>query len=469
MLSLGEIQAIDHLRIVNMKGNEEGIAKRIVTDSRIVKPGDLFIALRGERFDGSAFVKDAFRNGACCAIVEKPVKTNRPYILVRDSVQALGDVARLHRRKFSIPVIAVTGSSGKTTTKEMILAVLGTTYRVLATKGNLNNHIGVPQTLLGLTARHDLAVIEMGMNHSGELTYLCRVAEPTHGLITNVGKAHLEYFRTIKKIAEAKGELFAWIGKSRRGKGFVNLDDAYVVRESRRLKDLISYSAKSASADVKAELVQVDRNGYPLMKIHACVWKKPVTVRLKIAGIQNVSNALAAAAVGIEFGVFPQLIKKGLESFTPVRGRMEVLNKHGITIINDAYNANPESVRSALETIARMQCRGRRILVLGDMLELGTAALREHRTLGAEITSRNCDLLLGHGPLTLGVCKHSTAHEKYHFESKEELIATLTRIVKKHDIVLVKGSHGMHMDEIVTALTSMQPNREQRKTGGGKH
>ena len=469
MFTLKEIQSIEHVAVEHIQAVGSRTIKRVTTDSRNVKPGDLFIALRGERFDGHEFVEDAFERGALCAIVEEHAEqkaTQYPKIIVRDTTRALGELARLHRRKFSLPVIAVTGSSGKTTTKEMMYLILKSKYNVLCTQGNLNNHIGVPQTLFGLSKKHDLAVIEMGMNHAGEITHLCELAEPTHGVITNVGKAHLEFFSSIKRIAEAKGELFDWLGKRDDRRGFVNLDNELVVSQAKKLKKKTTYSEKTGKANVYGELEQVTKQGFPQFVLSADSWKKSVDIQLNVAGVHNVSNALAASAVGKEFGITPEKIKSGLEQFKPVHGRMEVVTVAGVTIVNDAYNANPESVHSALRTIASMDCTGRRIAVLGDMLELGTGAIGEHRKIGAALSKLRCDVLLTFGPLAKCIDEASTVNEKIHFSNREELTEYLKTMLLPDDIVLIKGSHGMNMSAIADSLIAeLSP---KKKANGAK-
>jgi UDP-N-acetylmuramoyl-tripeptide--D-alanyl-D-alanine ligase len=467
MFTFRDMQAIDHVSVKNMDGLDQNRIKRVTTHSRMTKKGDVFVALRGERFDGNQFVAEAIERGAVCAVVDKTMRifpTGFPTLVVRDTTKALGDLARLHRRKFTIPVIAITGSSGKTTTKEMIHKVLKSKYHVLCTEGNLNNHIGVPRTLFRLTKNHDLAVIEMGMNHAGEIQSLCSIAEPTHGVITNIGKAHLQFFRSINRIARAKGELFIWLGSSANRKGFVNLDDDLVVMQARTLKKKITFSEKDKKAQVQAKLIAVNKNGCPRFLLSARGWKNPVEIQLSIAGVHNVSNALAAAAIGNEFGISADEIKHGLEHFQPISGRMEVLHAHKLTILNDAYNANPESVLSALRTIASMDCLGRRIVVLGDMLELGKRAIEEHRKVGVELSKHRCDVLFTYGSLANCIHEVSGVPEKYHFARKEELITAIKNIVRKNDVVLVKGSHGMKMKEVVDALVDLRI----KQTGAGR-
>ncbi len=455
MFTLEELLTLEHIAVKNITNSTKLRINGVAIDSRKIQNGDVFIALRGEIFDGHDFIASAFEKGAVFAIVDsvwQGTNNSLPMIVVQDTTRALGELAHYHRRKFQIPVIAVTGSSGKTTTKQMISSVLGTTYRVLATEGNLNNHIGVPLTLFRLKKKHQVAVIEMGMNHAKEIQYLCEIAEPTHGIITNVGKAHLEYFKSITKIADAKGELFDWLGSNKNTTGFVNLDDELVFSQAKKLKRKVTFSERSKRATVFGVLNQVDKKGCPQFSIYGFNGKKPMEVRLKSPGVHNTQNALGAAAVGATLGVSPDNIKEGLEKFSIVKGRMDVVTSKGVTIIDDTYNANPESMISALKTESLMECNGKRIVVLGDMFELGKNASTEHKKIGSALKNFKCDVLVTVG--TMAECIHEKANVKVkvHYTGREAVAMYLKEIVQRGDLVLVKGSHGMKMNEIVQLL-----------------
>ena len=262
-----ELLNIEHLRVQNVEGLQDKKLKGVSTDSRRVKPGEVFFAIRGEKFDGHDFVSDAAQRGCLAAVVEDRLLPsavrveNLPLLILNDSTKALGDFARFYKRKFDIPVIAVTGSNGKTTTKEMIAEVLGEKFTVLKTEGNLNNHIGVPQTLFRLEKKHDVAVIELGTNHFGEIDYLCTVAEPTYGLITNVGRAHLEFFGSLEGVAQAKGELFERLQP--RGFGFVNADDRRVVDKARKLRRKLTYGFEEKRANIKGRFLGLNDRVQP--------------------------------------------------------------------------------------------------------------------------------------------------------------------------------------------------------------
>jgi UDP-N-acetylmuramoyl-tripeptide--D-alanyl-D-alanine ligase len=456
-LDARELLNIEHLRVQNVDALQGKRLRGVSTDSRTVKAGDVFFAIKGERFDGHAFVAGVFSQGCIAAVVEERFKEHDaslegvPLLFVKDSIRALGQFAQWYRRKFDIPVVAITGSNGKTTTKEMIAAVLGQKYAVLKTEGNLNNHIGVPMTLFRLDKRHDVAVVEMGTNHFGEIDYLCSVAEPTHGLITNIARAHLEFFSGLEGVAKAKGEMFDWL--SSRGTGFVNVDDPLVVERAKSLKHRFSYGLAGKRANVKGRFLGLNEKVQPRFSFLVRPLSKPLSVQLQTYGKHTTENALAAAAVGSHFGVSARKIKSALERHHPGSKRMQVLRISGVTILNDTYNANPDSALSALHTLAVMECKGKRIVVLGDMLELGNSSEREHRRIGEEIRHLGFQYVLTYGNESANVSTESHATYALHYDEKRALVAYLEELVTPGDVVLVKGSRGMKMEDVVIHLT----------------
>jgi UDP-N-acetylmuramoyl-tripeptide--D-alanyl-D-alanine ligase len=436
----------------------------ISTDSRSVGTGEIFVAIHGEKFDGNAFAAGAIARGALCAIVDREWtgSNNLPLIITADTVETLGAIARLYRRKFEIPVIAVAGSNGKTTTKEMIVQILSTQYGVLGTPGNLNNHIGVPQTLFKLSEQHQAAVVEIGTNHFGELEYLCRVLEPTHGVITNAGREHLEFFGDAQGAAKAEAELFDYLNTF--GLAFVNLDDDLVEQHSGILKNKITYGFNAPTAEVKGAFVQVNEQGCYTFSI-ATSKQKPFVVSLPVPGEHIMHNALAAAAVGLTFGINPENIKRTLQEFIAVGKRMEVYEFSGVTIIDDTYNANPESMISALRTVHAMKSSGKKIAVLADMLELGKTSEDEHRSLGRAINSLSLDVLLTYGSDTAYIHGEAGVAMKKHYEDRNELARDLCRDVQPGDVVLVKGSRGMAMEQVVKALREDLERLVERESG----
>lgn len=451
-LTMEDVLALPHIGAHNVSGRASARFAGVCTDSRIVRRGELFVALRGENFDGNRFVGEAFRRGAAAAVVDTPAGRRaagaRPAVVVKDAAKALGSLARTYRSKFDIPVVAVAGSNGKTTTKEMIAKVLGKKYRVLSTEGNLNNHIGVPMTLFRLRPGHGAAVVEMGTNHFGEVRYLAGVALPTHGVITNIGREHLQFFRNVAGVARAEGELFAWLAANG-GTAIVNADDERVYRLAECNGRKISYGFGPYAGSVRGSGLAVDRSGRARFTVGRR-GARVFSVALSAPGRHAASNALAAAAVGLAFGVPPSGIRSALAGFRPVGKRMETVKAGGVTILNDTYNANPESVLSALETLSLFDGRGRRIAVLADMLEMGSAARREHRLVGKAIREHGFTDVLTYGPLAAHYLGSSGPGK--HYADKRRLAADLCSMARPGDVVLIKGSRGMKMEEIVASL-----------------
>lgn len=456
-----DIVKIQHLRTLGFSGNTGSPITGVSTDSRGTQSGDVFFAIRGEKFDGHDFVTRAISSGAAVVVVDQKwadsngamlVSLSIPRLVVENTVTALGDLASVYRAKFDIPVIAVAGSNGKTTTKNMIAAVLGTKYNVLSTEGNLNNHLGVPQTLFRLEQQHDIAVVEIGTNHFGEIEYLSRILAPTHGVLTNIGREHLEFFGTVEGVAKAEGELFEWL-RLNKGTMFVNKDDAHIVRQSKRAKGgkAISYGFRTAGLAVKGKILELNWDGCARLRLKL-LGKKAFDVQLNVPGEQNARNALCAATIGSKFSVAATNMKKALESFSAAGKRMEVLRLDGITVLNDTYNANPDSVLAALSTLREMKTKGRRIAVLGDMLELGTTADQEHRTIGKAVSTNRVDCLYTFGPMSKSIYDAATTKMKAHFDSKGALSQQLSAVLSVGDVVLVKGSRGMKMEDVVVHL-----------------
>lgn len=460
-ITVKDLQKLTDSEIINKDLLKRRRIMGVSTDSRTVKQDELFFALKGEKFDAHNFIDDAIHAGAAAIVVNKEwAQKNEIHfkplpcavVITPDTTVALGELARIYRRKFTIPVIAVAGSNGKTSTKEMVSAVLKTKYNVLQTEGNLNNHIGVPQTLFQLTSKHDAAVIELGTNHFGELKYLCEIAEPTHGLITNIGKEHLEFFVDEDGVAREEKELFRYLERNK-GIPFVNCDDKHLQEECKTIKRSLCYGTAS-TADIRAKKIEMNELGQARFNV---VWAKKdilFSVKLSVPGSHNVTNALAASAVGLKLKVKPKKIAEALRKFSSASKRMEVLSHNGIIILNDTYNSNPDSVIAALKTLKLFATSGRKIVVLGDMRELGEASKREHTNIGVIASEMKFDKLFTFGPFSKYTCEafgHSSAK---HFESKEELREALQQLLQPGDVVLIKGSRGMKMEEVVQQLTA---------------
>ena len=314
-LTVKSLMSLEHVGAHHLETIGAKTFVGVSIDSRTVKEGELFFAIRGENLDGHEFVEQAFASGAACAVVDAQADCKRwqfkPLLVVNDTTRAFGKLANIYRKKFRIPVLAVAGSNGKTTTKEMIATVLSTRYSVLSTHGNLNNHLGVPQTLFRLKPKHEIAVVEIGTNHFGEIMYLCDMLEPTHGVITNIGREHLQFFVDIDGVARAEGELFSSLGES--GGGFVNSDDEHVAAQAKLLKSKVTYGFSKSSNEINGKYLRVNENGCAEFAVTQKDGKKFV-VQLSVPGKHAMMNGLAAAAIGLTFKVPPTEIQIGRAS-----------------------------------------------------------------------------------------------------------------------------------------------------------
>jgi len=453
-LTAQELEAVEHRAFLNKEVLARKALKRVSTDSRTVAAGDLFVAIRGERFDGHSFIDEVFRHGALAAVVDYKSDlapfAGKPFLVVENTVRALGAVARMHRQKFKIPVLAVAGSNGKTTTKDMIAAVLKKKMNVLSTEGNLNNHIGVPMTMLRLTKKHKAAVIEIGTNHPGEIEYLCSILQPTHGLITNIGREHLEFLHSIEGVAQEEGALFSFL-RQKKGGAFINADDPHVRTVARRMKRTITYGFRASKADVSGAILSTNQSGCNTISFSAR-GKKTHKISLRVPGEHNAMNALAATAVGYSFRVSEKVIAGALSHFHPTEKRMQTLNLGGVMVLNDTYNANPDSMIAAVQTLDRAVVRGKKIAVLADMLELGDQSEAEHARVGTEIAHLGVDYVLTFGQYARFIHEECGNKQAVHYDHKNMLAEYLAELITAGDAVLVKGSRGMRMEDIVMFL-----------------
>jgi UDP-N-acetylmuramoyl-tripeptide--D-alanyl-D-alanine ligase len=439
--------------------------RRVCTDSRDVRPGDLFVALKGERFDGHQFVEAAWQRGAIGLVVEnrsgitsvaKSQASGRPVLLaVPDTLLAYQQLAAHHRRRFRIPVVAVTGSNGKTTTKDMVAHVLSERWTVLKTEGNLNNRIGVPQTLLGLRPRHQAAVVEMGVDHQGQTTRLGEIARPTIGLITNIGPDHLEFFGTVEASARAKGELLDLLPPD--GAAVLNADDAHFGYLASRTRCQVVSFGLSRKAEVRATEVVADPRRGTAFRLTLPGRTRGARVILQAHGAHNLSNALAAAAVGHCLALSGAVIARGLARFRPATMRSQVHRWGDLRIINDCYNANPVSMKAAIDLLMHLGVGGRTIAVLGDMLELGPESPALHREVGAYLAERGVGYLIACGMLGRGFAEGAREAGMAPDRVREApdapaAAAILTTMLRAGDVILVKGSRGMRMERVIEAL-----------------
>jgi len=431
--------------------------KGVSTDSRKIRQGELFVALRGDRFDGHDFVLDAISNGACGAVVERSVLESRYESLgkvrnllpVEDTLFALQEMAHLHRQKFAVPVIGITGSNGKTTTKEMTASILKQKGPVLKNEGNLNNHIGVPLTLLKMEAVHRSAVVEMGMSAPGEIDLLARLVSPDIGVITNIGPAHLEFLGSMDGVAAAKAELLDNLAAG--GTAVLNADDRYFEALSDRFSGRVLSFGMNAGAAVRAQDI---RQGDDYTDFELVAQGAAARVRLRALGRHNISNALAAAAAALAAGMAVEAVKYGLDDFTPVSMRSEVRVINGRTVLADYYNANPGSVKAALETLVTLRPGARSVAVLGDMLELGEQGAEEHREIGRFAARLGVDVIIALGELSARILEGASdagmpKSALFAATSHAEAAGLLTRQSRIGDAVLIKGSRGMKMEKIL--------------------
>ncbi|MDB5985384.1 MAG: UDP-N-acetylmuramoyl-tripeptide--D-alanyl-D-alanine ligase [Nevskia sp.] len=417
---------------------------RVVTDTRALRDGDLFVALVGERFDGHAFVLRAAALGAAGSVVAHAIEGAPAQIVAGDTLSALQNYAKSWRADFDLPVIGVTGSSGKTTTKQLLAAVLAARGPVLATEGNLNNHIGVPLTLLRLRAEHRTAVIEMGANHKGEIAQLAALAAPNIAIVTQAGDAHLEGFGSREGVARAKGELFAALED---GVAIINADDAYApLWEKLATRAALLRFGFAAHADLRADAIELlpDSSRFKLLTPAGAA-----DVVLPLPGRHNIANALAAAAAGIALNLTPAQIAQGLAQARPAAGRLSLkTTREGARLLDDSYNANPTSLRAAMELLATLP--GQRWLVLGDMKELGTDAAALHAAAGREARALGIDRLYALGPLANNAADGFGNGRS--FDTLEALVAALRAELTTEVSILIKGSRSSRMERVVAAL-----------------
>lgn len=424
----------------------------ISIDTRTLKAGNLFVAIIGEQFDGHRFVEEAFQKGAVAALVSRQVDSRIPQIQVQDTVEALGKITGIWRDRFSLPLIGVTGSNGKTTLKNMIASILlaacdNDTNAVLATEGNFNNNIGLPLTLARLNSNHRYGVIEMGMNHLGEIAYLTALAKPHVAVINNAAEAHLEGLKDVAGVARAKGEIF--LGLQKNGLAILNKDDAFfeywrgLVTEYRYL----TFGLQN-SADVTAVIVNTQDVTHQLITLQTPAGK--IDVNLPLLGIHNVKNALAATAATLALGIELTTIKAGLENVLPAPGRLiPHLLQNGVRVIDDTYNANPFSLDAAINALSIFS--GKKILVLGDMKELGPNAKELHATAGQKAQAAGIDHLFTLGELSAAATENFGENAR-HFTDRETLLAALKPHLEDATTILVKGSRSMKMEKVVAGL-----------------
>ena len=430
-------------------GDINRMVGRVETDSRTIHAGSLFVPLVGERFDGHAYINAALEGGAAGCFTQRERESYLPgkfYIKVDSTQRALRDLAKYYKKKFPIPVVALTGSVGKTTTKDMVAAVLGEKYRVLKTEGNLNNEIGVPQMLFRLEDSHTAAVIEMGMNHFGEISRLTRAVAPTVGLITNIGVSHIENLGSRAGILQAKLEILE--GMAPDAPLIVKIDNDMLRTVKLGDRPLLTFAIDDQSADFTATDI-AEQGSTTTFTVHHSTFTQPVTI--PTVGIHNVYNALAAMAVGYVTGVDHVAAASALANYVPAGMRQNLVQVGGVQVIEDCYNASPDSMRAALQTLGKLPVH-RRYAVLGAMLELGDYAKEAHTQVGKMAAENGIDGVLAYGAdaaYIVEAAKQAGLENARLFDTKEALAQSLAQQVQPGDGVLFKGSRGMHLEDVM--------------------
>jgi len=414
----------------------------ISTDSRDIKEGDLYLAISGEKVDGHSFLEEVFAKGARTALVSQSIDNFKGKLIkLDDPVYAIGEIAKTWRDQFQIPVIGITGSNGKTSTKELLKYILSAKYDIHATEGNYNTSIGLPLTLLRLTEYHGVSILEMGANQPGDIEKLCKIAYPTHGLITNIAPAHLEGFGDIQTVANTKGELFKFLSK---GLSFINAADNRI-NELETYGDSITFGLTS-NCDYPTDLHH-NKDGSIILTIAA------EEIKTNSINLSFAKNVIACSTIASELGLSWEAIKDRILTSKPPKGRCEIKTNGQITVIDDTYNANVDSTIAAIDYLKAFSGNGKRIFVFGDMLELGDSSEDQHRIIGKKCQKEELSVVFTIGNETI------VAHEEInnsilhkHFEQKESLLSNLNEIISEGDKILVKGSRGMRMEEIVEQI-----------------
>jgi UDP-N-acetylmuramoyl-tripeptide--D-alanyl-D-alanine ligase len=443
---MGKVTAEDIIKATGgkMLSRNADVFAGLSIDSRTIQEGELFVALKGHRFDGHDFLKKALETGSG-AIVDTRFDESlqgKTIIQVHDTLEALQKIARYMRLKSTIPIIGVTGSNGKTTTKELIALILGTRYRVLKNRGNLNNNIGLPLSLAGIQGADEIGVLEMGASAPGEIKDLCEIALPQYGVLTNISAAHLEGFKDIETVRRTKLELLAYTDVA-----VVNADDAFLmegIHASGFKGWVVRYGIKNY-AEIRATRIRLLKKG-TIFHLRTAE-NISLEVRAQVSGMFNIYNILAAASIGYLFNIDPEAMRKSIDSFAGIPMRLEIKDMNGIKIISDVYNANPASMECALQELARIK-KGRTIAVLGDMLELGNYEEEEHRQLGRLLQELSVDIFIAVGERMVHAAREFKGRV-YDLKSAEAAGKLLREIYKKGDTVLIKGSRGMNMERVL--------------------
>ncbi|MBK7981481.1 MAG: UDP-N-acetylmuramoyl-tripeptide--D-alanyl-D-alanine ligase [Ignavibacteriae bacterium] len=426
----------------------------VSTDTRTIKKNSLFVAIKGKNFDGHNYIQEAIKKGASAILVNKNKLSSLdfvdlPIISVSNTIKAYGELANIIRNKFSGKVISITGSNGKTTTKEMIAHLLSAKYKVHKTVSNNNNNIGVPLTILTAPNNSEIMVLEHGTNHFGEIEFTAKIAQPDYGLITNIGSSHLQYLISAEKVYEEKTKLFDYVKSN--GNVFINADDKFLKNQIKVRKNSITYGSRK-NLDLSYEIVSISNDSKYKININGL--NKNFNIVIPLLGKANIQNIITAIAVALKLGLSKAEIINSIKTLKPVKGRLCEFDFNQFTIIDDTYNANPESVKNALDVLRTFGKRKNKILLLGDMFELGDETENIHSELAANIKKTKINLLLSIGKNTkvLNNSKKLGAIKGIHFNNRNKLHSYLESLDLKDSVILVKGSRGMKMEEFVETI-----------------
>lgn len=420
--------------------------RKITTDSRHVEKDSLFFALSGDNFDGNAFAEDALSKGASHAVIDnEDYKTDERYVVVGNSLKTLQALAKYHREKLDIPVLGITGSNGKTTTKELVMAILKSKYRIYGTQGNLNNHIGVPLTLLNISDKDEIAVVEMGANHLGEIGFLCEIAQPGYGIITNVGKAHLEGFGSYEGVKKTKKQLYDFVAKMD-GKIILNGEDVNLIMMAGDISR-ITYGFLNPKAHIQVKDIRL--NPFLQLSWTSVNNEEEYHIKTHLPGKFHWSNVMNAVSAGVLFGVEPKLINQAVESYIPSNNRSQFIETSDNLLFLDAYNANPSSMQAAMEYFFEIDKPGK-IMIVGEMLELGETSFEEHQKI-ISLLQENQNLL--DDVLLVGKSFEGLDHPQFkHFSTTEKLMEYIRQNKPKNNTIFLKGSRGNRLESLTKYL-----------------
>ena len=431
-------------------GSKETVIKNVSIDSRQINEATLFIPLKGEKSDGHDYIGKAFEGGAVATISEKRIDCENTVVLVKNCSKALGDIAKYYKKRFNIKTIAVTGSVGKTTTKDMLSAVMSMQYNTLKTEGNFNNELGLPLTALKLNHSHEAAVFEMGMSAFGEISYLANIARPDVAIITNIGMSHIENLGSQEGIFKAKTDICEYFDKD--SLLIVNADDKYLQKAlSFKGFNVVGYGIEN---DCEYKARDIENLGLLGTKFSVDIYEREYRIHVKTPGVHNVYNALAAIICGVHYNIGPNKIIEGIENFSLTAMRMSVEKVGNLTLINDCYNSSPDSVNAALKVLATQETR--KVAILGDILEMGDFAKDAHYKIGEEVAKNRVDVLLTAGKNAKFIAEAARANgvaEVMDFDTTDELVLNVLNYLDDNDTILIKASRGMHFEDVVNKIT----------------